>query len=360
MQQVPSFDPTAATSGAFSLPLPNGGWLVVMNESVVGLLLDFGDGTTALINPFTIRAMRVRNRQTACAWAQSYTITGAQAPIGLNIVTGECYNPAEWDGGEFILALPRLVNVGNQTGSGTVATLVNDGNAANTQIIEATAAGSSNSNVAITNDGSVVVRVQSNGVLTTVLTITPGGATTPASIVIHGEADSALAFVSSSGDTVTGVSAGSAPNQFFLVKTPQPGGNTWGWGVRSWDGAASHDCVVVTNTGHIDTANLSGGALPGNITVGAAQLTAGAIPAGVTIPGAQVSSAVASATAASSVPATGVTAGALPGGVTIPIGQVTGGAVAAGAHNSGATPTISAGTAVPASLNENEIFFVHS
>lgn len=191
MQQIQQFDPTAVTNGTFNLPLPNGGWLVLMNESVVGLLLEFGDGSTALVNPFTIRAMRVGARQSQCAWKQQYLITGGQAPTGLNLVTGEAYDPATWTGGEFILALPRMVNVGNQTGSGSLAELVNDGNPANTTIIESTAQGSTGSNVLVTNDGAVTVKVLSSGAYTPALTITPGGASAPMSVALHGNADSA-------------------------------------------------------------------------------------------------------------------------------------------------------------------------
>lgn len=205
MQRIEPFDPTAATSGDFDLPLPNGGWLVMMNESTVGLLLKFGNGQTRLINPFTLRAMRVTSKQVDCQWLQDYIITGGQAPTGLNITTGECYDPAEWEGGEFIIALPRLVNVGNQTSGGTVANLVNDGQVANTNIIEATASGAPGSNVLVTNDGKVIITVLSNNAQAIAFSITPGSISTPSVVVLHGTADKALSV------PATGVTAGAFP-----------------------------------------------------------------------------------------------------------------------------------------------------
>lgn len=244
MHQISQFDPTSATSSQFSVTMPNGGWIVLMNESIVGILLSFGNGQTRLINPFTIRAMRVSSRQDMVDWSQSYVITGAQAPQGLNIVTGETYDPEEWTGGEFILALPRLVNVGNpSSGGGVSATLTNDGNPAGTQVIEMTASSSASSNVIVNNDGTVHIRVVSNGAETEVLTITPGGVSTPATVTIHGTADTANA---------------------------------------------------------VPVAGIGSGTLPAGVAVPLARLGSGALGAGITIPGGQVSGAVASAASATS------------------------------------------------------------
>lgn len=252
MQRIPIFDPTAALSGQFDLFLPNGGWLVVTNESVIAILLQFGDGQQRLINPFTIRAMQVSVKQTVCQWTQDYSITGAQAPTGLNITTGECYDPAEWTGGEFILALPRLVNIGNTTSGGTVSDLVNDGNAPGTQIIESTASGAPGSNVKVTNDGGMLVKVLDNGAYSTILSITPGTVSTPQVSFFNGG--------SSFADQVpaTGVLAGALPAGVTL-----PGSQV---------------------TGAVASATAAGSAS----SVPAAGVAAGALPAGVTTNGAVI------------------------------------------------------------------------
>lgn len=86
----------------------------------------------------------------------------------------------------------RLNNIGNGTlPTSSTNTLVNDGSALGTQIIETTPTGQASSAFAVSNDGSVIVRSLNNGVWAVVMQVTPGGPAVAFSAVFHGTADAA-------------------------------------------------------------------------------------------------------------------------------------------------------------------------
>ncbi|MBF6614698.1 MAG: hypothetical protein IVW55_16430 [Chloroflexi bacterium] len=171
-QIIPQFDPTSPTaSRTFEARSPNGGWLLLINESPVGMQLQFPNGVTRLVPAFTLRVMRLDpNQSGSVSWLAAYTLPGAPP---LSLVTGEALEPSEWTAGEILLNLTRLTNVGNAIAT-NINTLVNDGNAAGTTVVEATTLGQSSPSLNLLNDGTVVIAALSGGTLKTLLHIVPG------------------------------------------------------------------------------------------------------------------------------------------------------------------------------------------
>lgn len=98
----------------------------------------------------------------------------------------------------------RLNNIGNGTlPTSSTNTLVNDGSALGTQIIETTPTGQSTSAFAVSNDGSVIVRSLSNGIWSVVLQVTPGGPLVAFNAVFHGTADAATIANSVAAGNIT-------------------------------------------------------------------------------------------------------------------------------------------------------------
>lgn len=190
MQNINQFDPTQQSGNmSFVAHLPNGGWLLLINESVIGLQLFLPNtGFKATVPPFCMRMMRLTVPVEQVNWSQAYSLTGSPSPI--NTVAGEVLEESEWSGEEFLIPLPRFVNIGNGVLPTTSSSsLVNDGNAAGSAFIEATATGAPSSNVKILNDGTLIFSVLNNGTYKTVFSITPGTASTPASVTLHGVVD---------------------------------------------------------------------------------------------------------------------------------------------------------------------------
>lgn len=155
MQTITQFDPTNQSGNmTFTVHLPNGGWMLLINESVVGLQLLFANtGVRATIPPFCMRMMRLSVPVETTNWSQAYVLTGSPSPI--NTVTGEVLEESEWTGGEFLIPLPRFVNIGNGVLSTTgTNNVVNDGNNAPTEVVEGTPSGAGSSQLKWNNDGS--------------------------------------------------------------------------------------------------------------------------------------------------------------------------------------------------------------
>lgn len=66
----------------------------------------------------------------------------------------------------------------------TVTTLVNDGNALGTQIIESTPSGAPGSTISVLNDGTVTIKGDVGGVLTALLSLLPGAAGGASSVIL--------------------------------------------------------------------------------------------------------------------------------------------------------------------------------
>jgi hypothetical protein len=154
MQIVASFDPSLTTNGTVIIAQSSrAGKLVFYNESSVSLILNFQNGYSAYLPAWTGTIYCGNFGGQVVRWSQNSVIVGTVTPISLVII--EAYGAHECIHNVFPAALARQTNVGNSITTAVVgtSTLVNDGNAANTQFIEATVAGDSSSAVSCTNDG---------------------------------------------------------------------------------------------------------------------------------------------------------------------------------------------------------------
>jgi len=153
MQLVATFDPSVSTNGQVTIAQSSGaGKLVFYNESNVALILSFQNGGSAYLPAWVATIYCGNFGGQVVKWSQQSVIASLLAPISLVII--EAYTAQECILNIFPATLVRQTNVGNsiKTAQVGVSTLVNDGNAAGTQFIEASVLGDSTS-VSLTNDG---------------------------------------------------------------------------------------------------------------------------------------------------------------------------------------------------------------
>lgn len=184
MQQLDSFDPSVTTPDNFIINLQQGGWLVLYNESPIGIVVTFGDATNAKVPPNFMRAIPVRTADRTVHWKQDpfYQLPVGQAPISR--IFGETYESREWDQGAIMVPLPRQINIGNAQGAAVSNTIVNDGNAANTVVIETTETGSTGSNFKVDNAGNVLAAEFVATVYNKLLQIVAGAASGSDSVIL--------------------------------------------------------------------------------------------------------------------------------------------------------------------------------
>jgi hypothetical protein len=159
MRTITPFDPSATPDGTIQTNLANScSVLYLINESNIGIKLLFADGSTGVVPAWFTRAFRLTTPNAYIQWQQLYTVNGL-SPINPQVY-GEGYEPNEVDWRQLATGpLTRQINIGNSVPvSGSSSSVVNDGNAANTVVVEATQSGASGSNVLIENDGTVMFR----------------------------------------------------------------------------------------------------------------------------------------------------------------------------------------------------------
>lgn len=159
MRIITPFDPVTNTSGTIQTGLVNRcAVLFLINESPMGLVLTFADGSQAVLPPFWARAYKMPVPGGPVDWQQQYNLPISSSP--LFTVQGEGYEPNEVDMSQLAQGpLNRQSNIGNSIPvSTTVSQVVNDNNPANTVVVEATQAGAIGSNVIIENDGTVTIK----------------------------------------------------------------------------------------------------------------------------------------------------------------------------------------------------------
>lgn len=192
-----------------------------------------------------------------------------------NIVAGQIYAPGEHVPGTYPVALVRQTNIGN--GSlpvSQVQTVINDGSAAGTSVVEATQFGQATSSLSLKNDGTALLAPVSNGALLDVLQVTPGGAAAaatgsfgdaanPGNWALHGVADEVPASGVQAGTLGAGVAvpaanvqAGTLGSGVALTKISSDGGtiNSDGFGNLTVDNtlvlsSASDDSLTIRYTG---------------------------------------------------------------------------------------------------------------
>lgn len=162
------FDPATSTSDTFTVPQSSAnGKMVVYNESNISLTFTFQSGNNAYVPAWTAILFHGPFGNVNVTWEHQTILSGSgQAPLSQVVV--ETYACGEPVPGTFPAALVRQTNIGNSVGLATSASsLVNDGNSANTSIVESTVSG----------DGSSAVSISNNGVVAIGTTLNPGSIT---------------------------------------------------------------------------------------------------------------------------------------------------------------------------------------
>ncbi len=173
MNIVTTFDPSAATSGQFNAAFPNSqGKMVVYNESNISIQLQWA-GFTTYCPAWTAMLYCVGTPNATINWEQLYILpVSGGAPISIVVI--ETFNDSEPILGTYPSALVRSTNIGNALNvAASVSSVANDGNTVQ-NVIEATLAGSTGSNLLFRNDGGVAIRQYVLTVLTTLFQITAG------------------------------------------------------------------------------------------------------------------------------------------------------------------------------------------
>lgn len=179
-------------------------WMRLTNESPYLLLVPTRGGmeplpawTDAIYEPPTYSQMQV----TVIGLS-----TAQNAPSSsLVVTTYDAGDPAPV--GTFPVALNRQTNLGNQSLPSAVTSLIVSGETPPNTIVEATPSGYASATLDMVDDGTIHFRAISNNVLTDMLTVTPGTATTYASARLNGTAEAADTANSVAGANVTGTVA---------------------------------------------------------------------------------------------------------------------------------------------------------
>ena len=173
-------------TGQIQLNTKWSGTLLVINDTIYTLELDFDDGRIRYVPANTPRAFNLcRNKFADYKVAYSLSVNATAA----NVVTFELHeeSPSATQDLQGVGPLSRVFVLGNQgsiqtTGSNTLS---NTGNPAGSSVITmADSAIPSGWNVEIDNDGTMFINVLDTGTYTTVFSVTPGTATSAALITL--------------------------------------------------------------------------------------------------------------------------------------------------------------------------------
>lgn len=161
---VATFDPSMTTSDTFTVPQSNGK-MVVWNESNISLMFSFQNGHTAYVPAWTGVLFCGPWGNVNVTWQHQAVLASANPPLSQVVV--EVYQTDEFISGTFPMPLTRQTNVGNNIPVGAATNIVNDGNVAGTQIVEATVAGDPTSAVSILNNGHMSLGTVNNSAVVT-------------------------------------------------------------------------------------------------------------------------------------------------------------------------------------------------
>lgn len=249
MRTIKSFDPTATTSGTFDPGIANPcGILYLFNESPIGLLLTFPDGSTATLPPYFFRFYYV-SQPGLVQWGTLYNIptTGLTSSV-----YGESYESNE--SGSIALThgpLNRQTNIGNSVPVGTSATsIANSGNPPGTSIITAQPSDAASATWTADNSGNLTIKSDNVGTLSTLLQLI-AGASPAVKLAAATIATEILGALNVDGAlTVTGVS--NLNGGVFTTSPTLTGGKIFGTGGWTWvDFSNNSDFIITPNGGQV-------------------------------------------------------------------------------------------------------------
>jgi hypothetical protein len=177
MQVLKSFDPSAAMSGYINASAADPGCkLLLYNLSIIGIQLNFENGSTAILHPGEANWFLLDGSTPTIEWAR-YNILNATAGA-LSQITCQLYRPDEVIEGTYPAFFGYQFNIGNTVtvSQGAFQVLQNDGSASGTVVAETTVAGSPGSNILMQVQGLVEVLEWVNGSLTQIFKTDPGAA----------------------------------------------------------------------------------------------------------------------------------------------------------------------------------------
>jgi hypothetical protein len=235
---IANFDPSLKASDYFTVNMPNGGYLEIMNRSAINLIFNFGPGVGNI--PAGASERRIiefcQPFSDQVQWQQDTILSNsAQFPISQCVVYGYTLDTPPSANVQYI---PLTQNVGNQVSTTTSQSLINDGNAAGTQFLEATPLGQAGSSVLLFNDASGLFQVLSAGVMRTIYDVNRGDSgTTKATVVLGDSGDKTITnfygignfstATSNNGETLPTIKSagGGAAGIRIWVGTTDPGGS---------------------------------------------------------------------------------------------------------------------------------------
>lgn len=152
MQHIGAFTPQATPAGSFNIQYSHGHFLFV-NESYSNLLIRLEYDSFALQSG-QCRMICINQSGPIINYS---TLSTLQIANAVDAVLVEYYAPGEKYLETYPSTLTRQAVIGNvvQTSGGSMANLINDGNAVGTQIIESTPTGDASSAISILNDATM-------------------------------------------------------------------------------------------------------------------------------------------------------------------------------------------------------------
>lgn len=153
----PSMLPANGQDGSFKNTLPNNyGYLLIFNDSMINIIIKWGTHAKTIVAG-TFDMVPVYDATEIIYWNQDFVFPNVgQAPSTRVIVDGATIDEEPYiKMMSFPVALPRVNNLGNTVPVATsTSSVVNDGNAVGTQVLEATPTGAGGSQALIYNDGT--------------------------------------------------------------------------------------------------------------------------------------------------------------------------------------------------------------
>lgn len=323
--------------------------LVLYNESGSGITLQWSStGGSEFVPAHYVQTFQIPANAVSFDYHSEYALTGSPNDIVIPIYYGDSESLAGgWPSGP----LSRLVSVGNQVSTTGTSSIINDGNVAPTEVVEATPAGGGGSKLIWNNDGSGTfgggqITVDNTGTFTSLPPgaiplaglgsgALPAGVTLPATQVTAGALPAGVTLAVAQLVGTVG-SAGSIGNIVFAVNDGtnhvvhlhenEPGGTARGWSLQSWDGAALNDILMLGSaaTGAAAALDDSGNATFPTLAIGT--------------PGGAAALAISASGIFTTLPAAAVPAASIAGGTLVAGVHQQDGAALTGMVNSGATP----------------------
>jgi hypothetical protein len=158
------------------------GALIVHNLSPYELGVVMGNGSRVLVAAWSWRRLDVTAPTPRLSWQIVATPNQAGPPLSVVFVEGAT-EPDELPPNYFG-SYTRQTSIGNQVSTTSSNTLINDGASLGTQILESTPQGYASSFLLMKNDGTLLVAAVSNGTVTDLIQVTPGGASTAAALAL--------------------------------------------------------------------------------------------------------------------------------------------------------------------------------